>query len=179
MIEGGIFGGATPTTYHAIIAVLTLLVVVLFIWFGMTTSWTFGKVGAAKTAWLSVDKDGISDAQKGFTEAKLTSWPVSATVKAVAASTFVAKKFPQIYERSDASGFTKERLVETRSLAPQWVPSEWSISDRGDNDRSAIQGSSTIDAGQPVTISGFANAQQAMAKKAGVDNALLAAYNNN
>lgn len=174
MIEGGIFGGAIPAAgVNAIVALVVLMIMVL-IW-GLMTSWCFTYEGVLKHAWTTEDKtSGLSDVQLAFTKAGLKSWPTSATAKPAASnvSTFVAQKFPKgQYERSDGSGFTTERLVETRSLAPQWVPSEWSISDRGDNDRAAVQGNTTID--------GFANAQKVMAKTAGVDHSILNAYQGN
>lgn len=176
MIEGGILGGTMDGKSWTIV-VLGFLLVVFFslamVW-GAASSWSWTKSAALKHAWVTVDKDGLSEAQKAFTDAKLTSWPTDAKTKPATAnvSTFAVQKFPKgQYERSDGSGFTTERLVETRSLAPQWVPSEWSISDRGDNDKAATQGNTVID--------GFANAQKVMAKTAGVDHSILNAYQGN
>ncbi len=170
-MEGGILGGAPPSGVQIIALVAGLLAVVLFLWFAFTTRWTFSATGTVAAAWSELDETtGVSLAQKVFADknkdGKMT-WPATVTTSMKSTvSTFAPNKFPQVYERSDGNGFTKERLVETRSLAPQWVPSEWSVSDRGDNDKAALQGNTIVD--------NFANA-----KKAGVDQTLLAALHGN
>lgn len=135
----GFYGGVDEckTQNRVIMALALLLVVVVLSWLAVHFGWF--KSGEATPV-------------------------VAATTTAAPASGFTAKKFPQVYERSDGNGFTTERLVETRSLAPQWVPSEWSLSDRADNDKAAIQGNTTID--------GFAPSKS-------VDDKLLSAFHGN
>lgn len=169
-MDGGILGGAVAPV-QIVAGVLFLVVLLLFVTYGMTTGWTFKRDGAVNVAWANLDETtGVSQAQKVFADNNKDGkkvWPASVTTSMKpATSGFAPNKFPQVYERSDGNGFTKERLVETRSLAPQWVPSEWSVSDRGDNDKAALQGNTIVD--------NFANA-----KKAGVDQTLLAALHGN
>lgn len=169
-MDGGILGGA-PSGVQIIALVAGLLAVVFFLWFALTTRWTFSATGTVAAAWSELDEtSGVSLAQKVFTDNNKDGkkvWPASATASMKPAAGFAPNKFPMNqFERSDGNGFTKERLVETRSLAPQWVPSEWSVSDRGDNDKAALQGNTIVD--------NFANA-----KKAGVDQTLLAALHGN